>query len=75
MILPDLINPKYSLYYCGAIILNHLLGKQKVEILDLYMQVNNASKMEYSLFVLSLDWLYLTGKVKIENSNQISLCL
>lgn len=75
MILPDLINPKYSLYYCGALVLRSLQGDTKVPVLDLYMRINADSKMEYSLFLLSMDWLYLMGKVKIENDNQVSVCL
>lgn len=75
MILPDLINPKYSLYYCGALVLRALQGERKVSVLDLYMQISEGSGMEYSLFLLSMDWLYLMGKVKIENDNQVSVCL
>lgn len=75
MILPDLVSPRYSLYYCGAIILSEMRDDKEIDVLDLYIRTNSKVPMEYSLFVFSMDWLFLLGRVRFNKEKNIELCI
>lgn len=74
MILPNPVSPKNTLYYNGAIILRALLETKAYNFEALYQRVNKETKISYNLFILSLDWLFLLGSIKITNGN-IELCI
>lgn len=76
MILNKNRNPKYSLYYIGAEILNILKTSKITNIFSLYEILNknvffNSLSIDYLYY--SLDWLYLLKKIKLEKEN-IVLC-
>ena len=74
MLLPDNIHPENSIYYNGAIVLQ-VLQKQKVQsLLDLYQNVKQIKNMTFSVFVLSLDWLFLLDAIELSTNGEIELC-
>lgn len=75
MLLPDNIHPEISIYYNGSIILKELKLKTIQQIFELYQKVKNINNMSFSIFMLSLDWLYLIDIVKIDEKGWIELCL
>ncbi len=73
MLLPDNIHPDNSIYYNGALVLNVLHDFKKIDLLDLFYEVRLLRQMSFSIFLLSLDWLYLTDI--IENiDGSVKLC-
>lgn len=75
MLLPDNIHPEISIYYNGSIILKELKLETKQQIFELYQKVKNRNNMSFSIFILSLDWLYLIDIAKINKEGWIELCL
>jgi len=68
-------NPKNSIIYTSSIILT-LLNKNngKMNFNDLYNYCKN-NKMEYSIFILTIDWMYLVELIKeINEKNEVILC-
>lgn len=74
MLLPDNMHPELSIYYNGAIILNALEKAPKQKIMDLYSTVKDTNGMSFSIFVLSLDWLYLIQAAQINERGIIEKC-
>ena len=62
-------NPRYSLFYVGAKILEFLKQTGYKFIDDIYQELRKLynDKISIEYFYLSLDWLFLIDKVKIEN--------
>lgn len=75
MLLPDNIHPELSIFYNGAMVLNELNKNPKQKILDLYSSVKKNNNMSFSVFVLSLDWLYLIDAAQIDEKGVIRICL
>ncbi|MCH5138518.1 hypothetical protein JMF89_15105 [Clostridiaceae bacterium UIB06] len=75
MLLPDNIQPEMSIYYCGAIVLSCLKTNPKQELIDLYKNAKEKQDMTFSVFLLSLDWLYLIDLAKYTCGGEIELCL
>lgn len=75
MLLPDNIQPEFSLYYNGALVLNELQIKNRQPILSLYQKVKASNEMSFPTFVLCLDWLYLIDAANINEKGDIELCL
>ena len=73
MLLPDNIYPENSIYYNGAIVLDVLQKNSKIEILELYSLVKKIEDMSFSIFILSLDWLYLIDIAHL-NKEKVELC-
>jgi len=74
MLLPDNIHPEHSIYYNGAIVLQVLQDQTKQNLLDLYQNVKQKRDMTFSVFVLSLDWLFLLNVAVINNNGKVELC-
>lgn len=74
MLLPDNIQPEYSIYYNGYILLNELKNKDKQMFFDLFQNVKNINDMSLSTFILSLDWLYIMNIAQIDERGEIKLC-
>lgn len=75
MLLPDNTHPKLSIYYNGSIILAELEKISEQKLLELYFNVKKSHDMSFSVFVLSLDWLYLTQSAQINEKGLVSKCL
>lgn len=75
MLLPDNIHPELSIYYNGSIILTELDKIPEQKILELYYNVKKSYDMSFSVFILSLDWLYLIQLAQINDKGVIKKCL
>ncbi|ASD24546.1 ABC-three component system middle component 6 [Ureaplasma parvum] len=75
MLLPDNIHPKLSIYYNGAIIISELNKNPNQKILKLYTKIKNKHDMSFSMFVLSMDWLYIIDYINIDGEGVIKKCL
>lgn len=73
MLLPDNIHPENSIYYNGAIVLKVLQENNSIELLELYSLVKKIRNMSFSVFILSLDWLYLIDTAYLEKE-KVRLC-
>lgn len=74
MLLPENIHPKNSLYFNGAYVLKALKEENNLSIVQLYFRVKVFHQISISLFVLTLDWLYLVGLVSFNSVGNITLC-
>ena len=75
MLLPDNIHPELSIYYNSSIILRELEKIPSQKIMALYHHVKKESEMSFSLFILSLDWLYLIQAAQINEEGVVQKCL
>ena len=75
MLLPDNIHPELSIYYNGSVILTELEKIPEQKILELYYNVKKSNDMSFSVFVLSLDWLYLIQSAQINEKGVVRKCL
>lgn len=71
MLLPIEINPKSSIYYNESIILEKLKNKKEIKMMDLNFLIRKNNDMSISIFLLSLDWLYLIDVIKISDEGII----
>lgn len=74
MLLPDNIHPELSIYYNGSIILAELEKKTEQKFFELYHNVKKSNNMSFSVFVLSLDWLYLIQLAQINEKGVVRKC-
>lgn len=74
MLLPDNVHPELSIYYNGAVVLRNLKKKKGQPVMELFECVKEENDMSFSIFVLSLDWLYLIDTVKVNTSGVVELC-
>uniref|UniRef100_A9A7E8 Uncharacterized protein n=1 Tax=Methanococcus maripaludis (strain C6 / ATCC BAA-1332) TaxID=444158 RepID=A9A7E8_METM6 len=76
MLLPDNIQPELTIYYNGALVLEELHNIPKQNSVELYQKLKEKKEdMSFSIFVLSLDWLYLINAAKVTESGEVELCL
>ncbi len=75
MLLPDNIHPELSIYYNGYVILTELEKKTEQMLLELYYNVKKSNNTSFSVFVLSLDWLYLIQLAQISENGVVRKCL
>lgn len=74
MLLPDNMHPDLSIYYNGSVILMELEKVSEQKLLELYYNVKKLNKMSFSVFILSLDWLYLIQMVQMNEKGVIKKC-
>jgi hypothetical protein len=76
MLLPKDINPLNTAYYNGALTLKILEAdsKSKIDFLDLYKRVRALHDVSLQSFILSLDWLFLLGSIKLSKNGKIEKC-
>lgn len=68
-------DPRNSLIYTSSIILDYLKCKSNSRNFDDLFKYCMDKKMEYSLFFLSIDWLYLVGVInEINKRNEVIFC-
>lgn len=75
MLLPDNIHPELSIYYNGSVILAELEKISEQKLLELYYNVKKSNDMSFSVFILSLDWLYLIQVAQINEKGVVRKCL
>lgn len=65
-------DPRNSLIYTAGVVLDFLTIESGVKKFDDLYRYCMESKMEYALFFLSIDWLYLIGVIKeINERNEV----
>lgn len=74
MLLPDNIHPENTIYYNGAIVLQVLQRQTKQSLLDLFQEVKKRRDMNFALFILCLDWLFLINAAVLNQSGEVELC-
>jgi hypothetical protein len=74
MLVPDNIHPEQSLYYNGSLVLEVLLTRREINLLDLYSEIQESREMTMPVLVLCLDWLYLLGLVSVSEQGKVTLC-
>jgi len=74
MLLPDNIHPENSIYYNGAFVLRELQKVPNQGLIDLYQNVKQNKDMNFSVFILCLDWLFLLDVAKLNSKDIIELC-
>lgn len=75
MLLPDNINPKLSIYYNSAILINILKNNNMIQIVNLYDEAKKENDISFSTFILCLDWLYLIESALILEDGRVKLCI
>lgn len=74
MLLPDNIHPKNTLYYNGAMVIRALRELGEASLLDLLAECRTRVDVPMALLVLSIDWLYLAGRVRRNDAGNFVLC-
>lgn len=74
MLIPDNIHPQKSVYYLASFVLKSLQDKGSTDLISLYKSVKEKKEMAFSVFILSLDWLYLIGLVDLNEERSVVLC-
>ena len=75
MILLNVNNPKYSIYYIAYEVMKVLLNtKEGMDMRKLYDEFNRATGIQFELFMLAMDWLYLNEKIEVRKDMKIVLC-
>ncbi|MGG7175517.1 ABC-three component system middle component 6 [Clostridium neonatale] len=68
-------DPRNSILYSSSVILEYLKHNENSKRLDNVFKYCLNKKMEYSVFFLSVDWLFLLGVIKeINERNELILC-
>lgn len=71
MILPNKnIEPKYSLFYLGAILLEKINNK-KYNIIDLWLLVKKNNIMTYNKYIQTLAYLFSIGSINYTEEGEI----
>lgn len=72
MILPNkYVEPKYSLFYSGAILLEKLNNK-KYNIVDLWLQIKKDYKLiTYNRYIQTLIYLFSIGSINYTEKGEI----
>lgn len=75
MLLPETIHPDLCVYYNGSKVLEVLLLKKHLKLLDLYAEIKRTHNISLSLLILCVDWLFLIGLISINDDGEIILCI
>ena len=71
MILPNKnIEPKYSLFYTGAILLN-IIKDKKYNTIDLWLLVKKNNSMTYNKYLQTLVYLFSIGSINYTKKGEI----
>ena len=73
MLLPDNIHPENSIYYNGALVLQVLQSKNRLDLLDLYQEAKKIRNMSFPVFTLCIDWLYLANIAELSNGRIVHI--
>lgn len=74
MLLPDNIHPKHTLYYNGAMVIRALHELGEASLLDLLAACRMRIDVPMALLVLSIDWLYIAGRIRRNDAGNFVLC-
>ncbi|WFQ95049.1 ABC-three component system middle component 6 [Mycoplasma feriruminatoris] len=68
-------SPKLTVYYNASLVLKVLYEQNNLDMVDLYANIKKIDNIPFNLFLLSLDWLYLTDKIDINDQGVVHLYL
>ena len=76
MIVSKDIHPERDVYYLGAQVIKILSNKKSdvYNFLDIYEELNSSESISINLFVLVLDWLYLSEVISGVENGRITKC-
>ncbi len=76
MILSRDINPSKNIYYLGSKIIEKLDSNivQNLDFFELYQTINSEQDISVHLYILSIDWLFLLGIIKLNNKGELEKC-
>ena len=76
MFLSKDINPSKSVYYIGSKVISSMIRakEEKFDFFDLYHIVNDNEKTNLSLFIYTVDWLYLLGMIDQNEDGELIRC-
>lgn len=74
MLLPDNIHPENSIFYNGTFVLQELQKGDEIDLLNLYQKVKQYRDMNFSIFVLCIDWLFLIDVLRLNHNGKVKLC-
>ncbi|MGD1818014.1 MAG: ABC-three component system middle component 6 [Pleomorphochaeta sp.] len=67
--------PKNSILYSSSIVISYLKKNNNKSDYENLFSFCKSKKMEYSIFILTIDWLYLVNIIKQLNEfNEVILC-
>ena len=75
MLMPENVDPKKSIYYTGAMVLQLIQRSGNISVFNLYSEVKLQYGISFPVMLLSLDWLYLIGAVTVTKSGEVQLCI
>lgn len=75
MLMPENVDPKKSIYYTGAMVLQLIQRSGNISVFNLYSEVKSQYGISFPVMLLSLDWLYLIGAVKVTKGGEVKLCI
>ena len=75
MLMSEHIDPKKSIYYTGAMVLQLIQRSGNISVINLYSEVKLQYGISFPVMLLSLDWLYLIGAVTVTKSGEVQLCI
>lgn len=75
MLLPDNVNPYNSIYFNWALVLEEIKNTWDKDIIALYKIIKVKYDINFSVYVLCLDWLYLLNLAILDKNNLVKPCL
>ena len=74
MLLPINVNPESTIYYQGSFVYNEIKRVKRAMLFDLYATVCKKHMMNFTVFLLCLDWLYLVDLATTNEHGEV-ICL
>lgn len=75
MLIPDNIHPDNTIYYNGALVLQILQQNKRMNISDLFIQIQQIREVSFSILLLCLDWLYLINAAVVTDKGEVKICI
>jgi len=76
MIASTNIHPKRDIYYLGAKVIEimSIPNKDNWDYIELFEKLKRECKIEFKLFVLCLDWLFIINAIEKNINGEIKKC-
>lgn len=71
MILGQDTTPERQLYYLGALVLESLNKSSELDFFDVASKLKRSKGISMNIFILSLDWLFILGAIKMKGDKII----
>ena len=69
-------NPERSIYYLGSKVLEVLksTSKKRFDSFEVYIQIKQLYNISFSLYIFTLDWLFLLGLIRQNETGSLEKC-